>query len=245
MRYLALAIAVVFLAPFTADAQRASAARKLVEQQQRRAAPPPPGFENPLYDRTHRDRRDHRGPDRKFDRWPQTHRPRWNSQPHRRPLPFGSYYAVPSYGYGFGFYGPAIAAEEVYEPAPAPRANKTMVTTGTLRLEVTPATGLDYYVDGLYIGNSSNLGTRFQVNAGGRRVEVRAAGYRSLVFDTRITAGGETTFRGSLEPATQPLPPPASGNRSMFIIPGCYMGNSRPVASELRPGCDINKLITR
>ena len=37
----------------------------------------------------------------------------------------------------------------------------------------------------------------------------------------------------------------ASGNRAMYIIPGCYMGNAPPTPGELRAGCDINRLITR
>ena len=234
MRY--FAIALLLLAPITAEAQRPSAARKYVEEVRRYYNQPPPDTARP---RDHRDRRDH-GDQSK--RWPQTHRPRWKGQQFHRPLPFGSYYAVPSFGYGFGYFGPA---EESYTPPPPRPEREKMLTTGALRLEITPATGLDYYVDGIYIGNSSNLGTQLQLNAGPRRIEVRAAGYKPLVFDTRIVAGSETTFRGTLEPLTQPLPPQATGNRTMFIIPGCYMGNSRPTAGELRPGCDINKLITR
>jgi hypothetical protein len=120
-----------------------------------------------------------------------------------------------------------------------------VATTGVLRLEVTPASGLQYYVDGLYFGSSSNLGTILEMNAGPRRIEVRAPGYKPLVFDTRIVAGSETTFRAALEPLVQQPPPQASGNPTMFIIPGCYMGNARPSAGQLRDGCDINRLITR
>jgi hypothetical protein len=85
-----------------------------------------------------------------------------------------------------------------------------------------------------------------ELNAGARRVEVRAAGHKPLVFDVRLVEGRETTFRGALEPLTRPAPPPqATGNRTMFIIPGCYLGNSRPSPTELRAGCDIKNLVTR
>ena len=233
MRY--FAIALLLLVPVAADAQRKSAAAKYVEQVRERQTQQNASARQ-------RDRRDH-GNQSDHDRWPQTHRPRWKGQQFRRPLPFGSYYAVPSFGYGFGYFGPA--AEESYAPPPPTREPERIVTTGLLRLEITPATGLDYYVDGLFIGNSSTLGTQFQLNAGPRRIEVRATGYKSLVFDTRIVAGGETVFRAALEPLVQPLPPRATGNPVMYIIPGCYMGNTRPTATDLRPGCDINKLITR
>ncbi|HJU41153.1 MAG TPA: hypothetical protein VJ691_00005, partial [Vicinamibacterales bacterium] len=223
MRY--LAIALLLLVPVTANAQRPSAAAKYVQQVRERQGAPPSNVHR------QRDQRD-RGTHADRDRWPQTHRPRWKGQQFRRHLPFGSYYAVPSYGYGFGFFGPA-AEEESYERTTRPEPER-IVTTGLLRLEITPATGLDYYVDGIFIGNSSTLGTQFALNAGPRRIEIRAHGYKSLVFDTRIVAGSETTFRGSLEPLVQPLPPQASGNRVMYIIPGCYMGNARPTAAELR-----------
>ena len=114
-----------------------------------------------------------------------------------------------------------------------------------LRLEITPASGLEYYVDGLYFGSSSNVGTLLEMNPGPRRIEVRAAGYKSLVFDTRIYAGSETTFRAAMEPLTQQPPAQPTGNRTMFIIPGCYMGNAPPSAGELRAGCDINRLVTK
>lgn len=237
MRY--ITIALLLLVPAAADAQRPNAARKYVEEVRQR--------QTSQADRSRDDRarqpngrqRDDRVRD--HDRWPQTHRPRWKGQQFRRPLPFGSYYAVPSFGYGFGYFGPA--AEDRYEPEP--RERETIVTTGLLRLEITPATVLQYYVDGLYIGSSSNLGMEFALNAGARRVEVRAAGFKPLVFDTRIVAGEQTTFRATLEPLTQPPPAQATGNPTMFIIPGCYMGNTRPSADDLRAGCDINRLITR
>ena len=235
MRY--LAIALVLLVPVAADAQRPNAARRYSEEvrQRQMTPPPPPGGQ--------RDHRADRGPRDPFDRWPQTHRPRWKGQNFRRPLPFGSYYAVPSFGYSYGYFGPAVEYDEARYMRP--EARQEVATTGTLRLEITPPAVLTYYVDGLYIGSSSELGLQFTLNPGPRRVEVRAAGYKPLIFDTRIAAGVVTTFRAMLEPLTQVPPAQAGGNRTMFVIPGCYMGNARPTASDLRPGCDINKLITR
>ena len=241
MRY--IAIALLLLVPVAADAQRPNAARRYNQEVRARQAPPPPGFHNPLYQRDHRNRRDHRD----FDRWPQTHRSRWKGQSPGYQYPFGSYYAVPGYGYGYGFGYFSPAPENGYDSAryAQPEIPQQPVSTGMLRLEITPASALSYYVDGLYIGSSSDLGMQFSLNPGARRVEVRATGYKPLVFDTRITAGQITTFRAALEPLTQPQAPQATGNPTMFIIPGCYMGNARPTASELRRGCDIKKLVTR
>ena len=240
MRY--FAIALILLVPMTADAQPPNRARAYTQQVRERSTAPP----NPTRDdRARQQRNDRQRDHRDQDRWPQTHRPFFKGQPFRHPMPFGSYYGVPSYGYGFGYFGPA--AEERYERSG--RDERTtpgrVVTTGVLRLEITPASGLEYYVDGLYFGSSSNLGTLLEMNPGPRRIEVRAAGYKPLVFDTRIYAGSETTFRAAMEPLVPQPPAQATGNRTMFIIPGCYMGNAPPAAGELRAGCDINRLVTR
>ena len=121
-----------------------------------------------------------------------------------------------------------------------------MRTTGVLRLDITPATGLKYYVDGMFIGSSSELGTEFEVTAGARRIEVRAEGYKPITFDARFVPGGMVIRRGALEPLQDSATlPRASGNRTMFVIPGCFMGNARPDPGSLPKGCDIGRLITR
>ena len=183
------------------------------------------------------------------NRWSQMHRPGWKPGRFPNRFPGGTYYTSPytSYGYGWGYYPPWPGGPAESEAAPPPvEETSTTMTTGLLRLEITPASGLDYYVDGVFIGNSSTLGLEFELNAGARRVEVRSAGYKPLVIDVRISVGRETVFRAALEPLVQPqAPAPAGGNRSMYIIPGCYVGNAPPVADRLRAGCDINKLVTR
>lgn len=159
-----------------------------------------------------------------------------------RPRPvFPPYYGGGGYYGGYGdFYPEADYVQAAPEPPPP------SVTWGVLRLDVTPMTGLLYYIDGEYFGSSADLGTQFEVTAGGRRVEVRAQGYKSLAFNTRITPGETSSFRGALEPlqAQAAIARPA-GNPTMFIIPGCYMGNARPNPATLRQGCDVQKMITR
>ena len=247
-----ITIALLLLVPIAAAAQPPNRARAYTKQVFERSSANPDRKEQARQpDR--RDRRDQRNP-RVHDRRPQTHGPGFKERRFRqsfrdqrfrqRPPFFGSYYAVPYTGYGFPYYVPG-PAEENYERAPR-EENQAIVTTGVLRLEVTPASGLSYYVDGVYFGSSSNLGTQFALTAGARRIEVRATGYQPLMFDTRIIEGEITTFRAAMEPLEQPQAPPrATGNPTMFIIPGCYMGNARPSANELRAGCDINRLITR
>ena len=173
-------------------------------------------------------------------RWSQVDRGRWRPQRPGRWYPYGSYYAVPYTG-----YSTYIPGEEYQEPAREPAPPPSM-TKGLLRLEITPAIGgMEYYVDGLLIGSSSTLGMEFELNAGARQIEVRARGYKPLVFDARIDEGRITTLRGILEPVEQPQPQRNPGNRVMYVIPGCYIGNSKPEQTALPAGCDVKKLVTR
>ena len=242
MRYFALALVLVIPFGGDAEAQRPNRARQNLDRiLERTLEQQRPNDERTRTRQPVDDDRHDRG---RMDRWPQTHRPGWRDQRLRHRYPFGSYYAVPYSGYGFGFYaaGPDVDAERRETEA---RELEKTITTGVLRLEVTPASGLEYYVDGVYIGSSSNLGTEFELTIGVRRVEVRAAGYKPLVFDVRVNPGGQTTFRGALEPLPYSPPPQATGNRTMYIIPGCYVGNSPPSPTALRAGCDIKNLLTR
>jgi hypothetical protein len=241
MRY--LTIALLLLSPINADAQQwKSQARQNVDRMLRQWAVQS-ALEQRANDPRLRPPRRHVDNDRfRHDRGRPDHRFGRKDRGYDYRYPYRSYYATPYVGYGVGLYSPDTYAPETYAPA-----RDEVRTTGMLQLDVMPAAGLTFYVDGLFVGSSSNLGTQFELNPGSRRVEVRAAGYKPLVFDTRITAGEITTFRGALESLTPTAPPPAraTGNPTMFIIPGCYIGNSRPTASSLRPGCDINRLITR
>ena len=160
----------------------------------------------------------------------------------------GSYYALPYSGYyaDSEYYEDEDAGYATRPPSREAEAAASTRTTGVLRLDITPATGLQYYVDGMYIGSSSELGTEFAVNAGARRIEVRAPGYKSVVFDARFVPGGTVTRRGALEPLEDVSTlPRAAGSRTMYVIPGCFMGNARPDPSALPKGCDIDRLITR
>jgi hypothetical protein len=146
------------------------------------------------------------------------------------------------YGYGAG-YPAAEYVDERYNQLPPVE----VMTKGLLRLDVTPATGLQYYVDDTFFGTSQDLGLEFELNAGARHIEIRAAGYKPLAFDTRIDVGAVVSYRGALEPLTegQARSPQATGNKTIYVIPGCYIGNAPPKAANLRKGCDIKRVTTR
>ncbi len=166
-----------------------------------------------------------------------------NPSAHQRRFPWWAY---PGVGVGGGYYGGGYSLpyyDTGYEAEPpAPPAN----AKGLLILEVSPASGLEYYGDGTYLGPSSELGLQLELTPGARRIEIRAADYKPLVFDVRVMPGVSSTFRGALERDAVPAVAVArpAGNRTMYIIPGCYMGNS-PNPTRLPKGCDVNKMITR
>jgi hypothetical protein len=132
---------------------------------------------------------------------------------------------------------PSVAAA-IEEPA-----------TGSLRLEVEPADIVQLFVDDVYVGTSDDVGDELAMEPGVRRIEIRAEGYQTLIFDT--------TYRGSLRPVT-PEPPPAAPSepapvashtspqaRTIYFIPGCYLGNIPPGDVKLPSGCDLSRLIIR
>jgi hypothetical protein len=158
------------------------------------------------------------------------------------------------YGYGvssstaFVTQPPATVATQEPQPLPEPP-----ITTGFLTLEVEPRDLVQVFVDGLYLGTLADLGEAIELRLGARRIELRAPGYRTLSFDTEIVSDRTIVYRGALEPTGRtpdsPAPPPVvikppatPGSRTMYMIPGCYLGNVAPVQASLRPGCDINKL---
>ena len=185
-------------------------------------------------------------------------------------------YALPPYRYfNLGTtYGYGVESSTYITPvppgvtAPPPPA----IETGFLRLEVEPRHALQIFVDGLYIGTPADVGDEIELRLGARRIELRAPGYRTLIFDTQIVPDRTIVYRGQLEPMTMVPPPPAAQAPSasqppaaapgtqapqapqapvpvprstIYMIPGCYIGNVAPTADMVRPGCDLTKVITR
>jgi hypothetical protein len=157
--------------------------------------------------------------------------------------------------------GPASVAP------PSPTENpitvaRPAVTTGRLRLEVQPEHAWQLFVDAVFLGSHDDLGNEVELPPGPRRIELRAPGYEPLVFDARIELDRTITYRGRLERiVTAPQPPNArepqhpdtptttapapvapTGSKTLYVIPGCYLGNVPPQADRLREGCDIGSL---
>ena len=180
---------------------------------------------------------------------------------HNRPAVI---YVLPPYRYFDSgttlSYG--VSSSSGYITPPPPQAVVTqppapVVETGFLRLEVEPRVDLQVFVDGLFIGTVADLGEEIELRLGVRRIELRAPGHRTLIFDTEIVDDRTIVYRGALEPIApappaprapdEPRAPPSPGSPAsnrIYLIPGCYLGNVLPTAAMMRPGCDISKLTT-
>jgi len=103
---------------------------------------------------------------------------------------YSPYDAYGSGGYGSGGYGQGYS-ERYSRSGP----------TGQLRLKVKPEHG-QVYVDGYYVGEVDSFDGTFQrlpIEAGSHRVEIRAAGYQTVVFDVMVAAGETVTYKGELK----------------------------------------------
>jgi hypothetical protein len=170
----------------------------------------------------------------------------------RRPHP------VPTVVYFGTFYpwsGDPPPAPGIGAPTAAAATEEPVV--GYLRLDVQPADALQLFVDGVYVGTSDDVSAELAINPGVRRIEIRADGYDTLIFDARIVAGRTITYRGSLirmspESAAATSGEPASPghdvrpeSRTIYFIPSCYLGNVPPGDVKLPPGCDPSRVIVR
>ena len=173
-------------------------------------------------------------------------RPPAGEPPQRRRSGASIVYVVPAYPW---HVGPSPAA------APAEHLPASFAPSGRLRLEVEPAGRLQVFVDDVYVGMPGDTGGEIDLAPGVRRVELRAAGYRTLTIDVRVVAERTVTYRSALTPeapepvaqigdgAAETLPPVVSmGSRTIYAIPGCYLGNVPPQDVKLPAGCDLARL---
>ncbi|OFW46192.1 MAG: hypothetical protein A3J29_21275 [Acidobacteria bacterium RIFCSPLOWO2_12_FULL_67_14b] len=153
-------------------------------------------------------------------------------------------YVMPAYPWVSGPL-PQTATPQAAVPAVTPLPPRAV--TGRLRLEVEPAELLQLFVDGVYVGTPGDLGNEIDLRPGSRRIEIRAPGYQTLRFEAQIDAERAITYRGTLDPdPDMPAAPPTfvapAGSRTMYVIPGCYLGNVSPKDLQLPAGCDLRRL---
>lgn len=165
-------------------------------------------------------------------------------------------YVVPQYRYfpgtvtvGNPFY---VTPSAVPAPASTPPTS-SVVPVGALRFDVEPR-DLQVFVDGAFVGTPADLNDQIDLTPGTRRIELRARGYKAITFNVEIVRDRTITYRGSLERDVIPEPKAPTVPRApespkapavpttIYLIPGCYLGNVAPRAAELRAGCDMSKL---
>jgi hypothetical protein len=159
---------------------------------------------------------------------------------------------VPPYGYPAAAYGVVTTpgsypttVEPTYQPPPEPPP-----AIGGLRLEVEPSDLVQIFVDGAFIGSPREIGNEIALEPGTRRIELRAEGYKTLVFNAQIFENRTIVYRATMEKDPMVMAPPPvqlpvpTGSRTLYVIPGCYLGNVSPQEIKLPPGCDLGKLRT-
>jgi hypothetical protein len=113
---------------------------------------------------------------------------------------FGYFYYDPYWGYYDPFYSRGYYAYGPYGTRYKDKDDRDY-NIGSLRLKIEPSHA-EVYVDGLYRGivdDFDGLLQRLKLEAGAHRLEVRAAGMQTLVFDVLVTPGETTTYRGHLK----------------------------------------------
>jgi hypothetical protein len=128
-----------------------------------------------------------------------------------RPGYFGSYgYGNPFYAYGYPTYGyptygyPAYGypASGYIAPYGYGYGGYSGRPYGGIRIDL-PERDAEVYVDGYFVGIVDNFNGVLQqanVEAGPHRIEVRAPGFETIVFDVNVEPGRTITYRGSMRP---------------------------------------------
>jgi hypothetical protein len=113
---------------------------------------------------------------------------------------FGYFYYDPYWGYYDPFYSRGYYAYGPYGTRHRDKDDRDY-NIGSLRLRIDPSHA-EVYVDGLYRGvvdDFDGVFQRLKLEAGAHRLEVRAPGFKPLVFDVLVTPGETTTYRGDLK----------------------------------------------
>jgi hypothetical protein len=99
-------------------------------------------------------------------------------------------YAYPWYGYpAYGYPGYAVGVRPY----------------GSVRIDL-PQKDAEVYADGYFAGNVDNFDGRFHhlnLEPGPHKIEVRAAGFETIMFDVNVEPGQTITYRAAMRPAQQ------------------------------------------
>lgn len=130
-----------------------------------------------------------------------------------------------------------------------------------MRLEVESSGDPQVYVDGYYVGTLDDLHGELELEAGPHEIALRAVGHETVTVRVKIVANRLITYRATLKPdyrepepqktlgkpetaalASQTATPATSS--TIYVIPGCYLGNVPPTPYVVPATCDLNLLVT-
>jgi hypothetical protein len=147
------------------------------------------------------------------------------------------------------FVMPHVAWSMTAPPYPEPAPVKKESTAGSLLLEVEPGSA-QIFIDGYYVGTPDDFGGKgggVVLEGGPHRVDINAPGYELVSFDVRISPNQSIVYRRVLklqEVAPAPAPQAFTTPKTVYVIPGCYLGDVPPKDAKLPSTCDITRAVT-
>lgn len=116
--------------------------------------------------------------------------------------------------------------------------------SGYLRLDVRPGVAR-VYVDGFFVGSVDDVNAALPLEPGLHRVEIEADGFEPAAFDVRVRMNQTVRVAATLERVASRVPdsiafgPAPAAAKTLYVIPRCYAGDRRPLASDLPAGCRL------
>ena len=154
---------------------------------------------------------------------------------------------IPSFGWPYPYLELATPQPDAASFIP-PYASRPPRAAGTVRIQLESGVDPQVYIDGYYVGLYSDaIGGELTVDPGAHTLELHEDGYEPLRADIQVAQDAVVTYRAglkSIEPAAGPVierpgpssPPPLP--TTIYVIPGCYVGNVPPRDAMLPAACD-------
>src|SRR5262245_1437250 len=144
-------------------------------------------------------------------------------------------------------------AEFPSSPSPSPPTPPPLnQATGRLLLSLHSGVDPQIFVDGYYVGLFSDVAGELILDAGAHTIELHEEGFRDARVDVRIPLDGTITYDVALQPSkAAPLPSavpvapasPVAAPTTIYVVPGCYVGNVPPQQVTLPANCDPRRAI--
>jgi hypothetical protein len=172
----------------------------------------------------------------------------------RRPGRPGAAVFAPTYGWPYL----SAAAFPVWPSYPTPPWPGAQIENATGRLLLTMRSGVDpqIFVDGYFVGQFSDVAGQLTLDVGSHTIDVHEEGYENLRFAVNVSLDDVIAYDVALRPiedrrpieiappSVQSIPSPsAPPPTTIYVIPGCYIGNVPPKDAGLPSGCDARGVV--